>query len=698
MQLVRKAQSILTAMLKQAMEASADKSLEDYLSLLHPHTPGKGLFDKSFAKKIRVELEKILPSVLQTISQTAQSGLFGLGTSSSILPAFAKEEDIKDEKDLGKISENDCDLANGKSGTSDSPIYITDSDDEVEEFGDGHCTGKEGIIEPISYEEELDYSEEIPSDIERLNIPEAFVCEASQSNKPKGNESAVSRTPQEIDSKNEDSEKSLCISTQKIEVKSGLPDESLCFETKELDVNPDLSFEANGVNGNIEEDIDEVQGYNADFNSENDKAKRDSAEVNGCNDEAEVESNDERYFEAISSPETLEAADVDRHSVLTGSKSQGWLSHDKDEEQMLRTDYDMAGSSGRLLDDDFIDCIDDEMITFQSQCRDEDVVEVCTSDEVNGMDNKEKETKGLKVNDSSISQNVCNALHFPKSKSGDLTENQLGKEQLWKKQSKIYSADVGKETSRKRPSASSGRKSEEKRRKLEHMDNCVSLKKERLSAIIEGGLNTYDSGKAGNKGRQVDSTNDANHRRLPKQLSREENIEYGRLRYGLSPEKYSSKSPLERKGLFDFIGDLQKSNDGNCESDEVMEPREVSLKENLVDEVIEEARGHCELSTVHADQNEEARKNMASAAFQRNKNKWYDECVKQQKSRTRSNSNTENASSSVGKSPERTRPADQGQVVKGIFLLGCVYLPKYSCKFILIFKGRSFIALVARKN
>ena len=694
MQLVRKAQSILIAMLKQAIEVSTDKRLGDYLSLLHPPMPGKGLLNRSVAKRGLAELEKILPSVLQRISQSAQPGLFGLDTSSSSLLTFSEEDDVKDKKNLGKIFENNNESENRRSGTSDLPIYISDSDDEVEEFGDVHCAGGKGTIEPISYEEELDYSEEIPSEIEKSKIHEELVCDASQTNRPIGNESTIFWTPQKINSKNEDSGKSMYISTQKI--KSELPDENLCLETKELEVTPDLSFEANGANCRIEEDIDEVQGCNANFNSKNDKAGGDSAEASVCNDQAEVERNDKSYFDAISSPETLESPDVNRHRVQTGSKPQRWFSHDEDEGQLLGTDFDMTRSSGRLSDDD---CIDDEIITIQSQCRDGDVVEICTSNEVDGIESKKKETetqRRLDVSDPSISQNVANVQRFPESISSDLAEKQVGKEQLWKEQNIIYSVNLGKETSRKRLSASSNdRKSERKRRKLEEMNNYVSLQKECLPAIIEGRLNAFDSGKAGDKSREVDSTKYTNHRGLPKQLSREENIEYDRLQDGLNTGRYSSKSPLERKGLFDFIGDLQKSSDDTCESGEVMEPREVGVKENFVDEVVEEPGGHSEACVIHADENEEARKNMASAAFQRNKNILYKECVKQQKSRTRSNSSTGNASSSVGKSPERSRPVNQGQLVKGIFLFGSVYVLIDS---IPIVRNQSFIALGAGKS
>ena len=179
--LLKKVQSIFISVLTQA-EDNEIQTVNSYLGLkarlrlLKPTNLGNEM--------LITRLKNCMPEILTQLSEISLSGLsaFNLEDEPLRLFSFSSQDDARvlgnEGMPIGDDHVMGDEIEEGKHSSSKSPIFIVDSDDD---YNDNEVkkeaevkNPKRSVIEPLSYDEDLDYSEEADMDASGLETNPQF--------------------------------------------------------------------------------------------------------------------------------------------------------------------------------------------------------------------------------------------------------------------------------------------------------------------------------------------------------------------------------------------------------------------------------------------------------------------------------------------------------------------------------------------
>ena len=375
----------MVAMLNQAVNLIASEDLQYFHHWLRHLVPGRVCDDRMVIK-----LERILPGILRTLSKARHPCLSVSDLDSSRLFSFSSEEDFKEEKKEEKVTNfveyrTVCAGRKGDEGTSESPICISDSDDESETFEEAVNVKGQSMTASVSHNEGLGNSEE--NDYETIGFEnnEDSINNANGNKESSGDELPVFCVPQ-----GEKSEEEVygCEADEVGGQDSGVKGES---------------EKAEGENGEAENGIRKIEG--------------DSGMVRG-------EKGYEKSVFTVKASVSLEIPDNNKYNILTGRRLEVAYDFERNRMQSLVKDRDMRRSSDVLSGE----CNDRSLIKIDAKTnnatkshvtlpnlnKDRNILRVYLSDECGYVENKKKEErlhrekslKGSSVSQNEISSNL----------------------------------------------------------------------------------------------------------------------------------------------------------------------------------------------------------------------------------------------------------------------------------------------------
>ena len=584
-------------MLNQAVNLNDGKNLADFYHWLRLLVPGRACDNRMIVK-----LERLLPGILRTLSKARQPGLSVSDLDNSRLFSFSSEEDFKEEKKDEKVTNfveynAVCTVRKGNEGTSESPICISDSDDETETFeGAANLKGK-NITASTSHNEDLGTSKE--NDYETIGFENN---EESINNANRNKESSGAKLP------------AFC-------VPKGVNSEEEVFDGEINKVKGEVN-EAKGESGCVE-------GEGGEAEDKNGEAVGGHREVEGEGGMLRGEKGYERPVLVVKASKALEIPDNNKYKILTGRSSP--VAYDRNKVKPLVKDCDMKGSSdvqsGECKGSKLIEMeakINDargSQVTFLNVNKDRNMIAVYTPDKSGEAENRKKEErfqreKSLKrpslfqnENSGNINSKKGCADSIKDRKSGKLKKMSVPKVELFEghkekkglggKQS--YLETENGESLLKCLNLVKEKLKDGKRKILDNVENGNdAVHKKIIKANVENVRGKFYSAIVHDTCEKVRYNEDTSHREMLGENKPERSTMKRDKNQSESCEKKNEKkSPLERKGLFDFIGDLQQtSNDNPCNDEVFQNVESVSIrekihtdnkvKEHVLEEVIEE--------------------------------------------------------------------------------------------------------------
>ena len=153
---MRKAHSVFSSMLKEVSDVTLDADVADLLLSIRFCKPSQ-----KFDSKMMTKLKVVMPKLLQNISELNQRGLpvsYRNGDRKTVVPSgdCVGEEEVKSD---AQFLENPTGMS-GAASFSNSPIYITDSEEEDRIVNSRVEEEQKGASQPISREDDCEHSEE----------------------------------------------------------------------------------------------------------------------------------------------------------------------------------------------------------------------------------------------------------------------------------------------------------------------------------------------------------------------------------------------------------------------------------------------------------------------------------------------------------------------------------------------------------
>lgn len=609
-----KAHAVLLTMIDQAADVSLDDTISGLCTWLRTLKPGRSVDDKMVKM-----LKDSMPKVLQKISKTDQLGLSISDLHNKRLFSLSSEDEfheISPKLDVEKVP----------TGSSISPIYIIDSDEEDDSCKSLSKDEKEAsLFEPVLCAEDLDYTEDTEM---KMDGPE----NDAKKNREEKHLAAVEEMPVEMNSKKTVSAKS----PSKV-------DDSKSKERKScVPNNDDKTDEGRLITCNIHEVLQISDSDNENFLMKGRPPVKYQYIKKGLNEYAK--SGPMTGGRGLSDNGRLSSKENDFENGSQAVEKPLGL---KKEERVLETKI-----SDQFVYEKHNDIeIEKQKRTVREKPIDEE--DGKASEIANGLN---KEIKGLEEDSKKI--------EMKKGQEVSGYGKEIDVKHFYHSSKSVDSCFESKV--KMKPLK---RKSLE----IDHKDNFVDA--DSFKEVKPTGMEYADIEVEGTR------TKDKNETKLEEEVTNEK----GKGEVESGGKKLRTLSPVEKRGLFDFIGEIKKGNEGEfCfeeEDDKAIEKKssegknyEISEKNCLIsegDDRIENTviKGNNLLSN-EAYKSEEKTSN---EAFQKKKTILYDMFVKKQKLRESVNEKEHEGTNDVCESAENEPHSDKISKIDGKFL-DCYYL------------------------
>ena len=717
-------------MLNQVADVSHDKTATDLLVWLRMLRPGK-----TFDNQMVMKLTNYLPKVLHQLSKLAQSGLSVMDLENSRLFSFSSEDDFHEEmrnvsrlEDDGATKEEDGASAEGENradgmledgtcgreekavrgealegdgrvkeetvesemleedalrrdqpredgtkddsakmtGTLEKPIYIIDSDDDYDVFVSPTKVEEISMIEPISYEDDLDYSEEVDGNVSEFKNDKDF----DNSNEYGGvstsdDDGGRFRRPMEVElskgirsgpsCKSSDVKTKENVLEKKEASKIGVGETKASVSVKVSDKH-DIS-DSDGFLTQKKPPVKYSYGKKRGIPRENKELQK--------RDSLSDENKKDRHFESSDEGSATETLQVGKSVSLK--------------------------KGGEVVIIQTSDENDDENIKEEENVKRQENLAPRRVRETQDVKRKDNGKANIKIGSVELRGDETEVVHLENNLSSKSIPAEEHKKDKVLTTKNFYSETKIKDDNLRSLKMKRDKIKQGKRKHEESDERNIDILQKASKRVSEDRLNEIVSVSGADDAEEVKVAKDNGSLELSTKQKKER---ADKDQTGSNKKQQDMISPLKKRGLFDFIGEIKKNNNVNdrnemYENDLVLGKEKIdksdalnedqdngqssghaTQKSEVKNDVSEEVKGHA-TDDHSTDQNDQAEKKMSSEAFQRRKSILYDQYVKKQRLRASLDEGTQNIVNDVIKSPKKDVSSEKDHAMEGMMKILC---------------------------